>query len=71
VAVLILSNPPFKKGTGNLKLPLPQPEQGIEFDVSGEILPDWNIIASTSYIDARITKDNVLKVANFLDNIPP
>jgi iron complex outermembrane receptor protein len=44
--------------------------KGIEFDVLGEILPGWNIIASASYIDARITKDNVLPVGNFLDNIP-
>jgi iron complex outermembrane receptor protein len=44
--------------------------KGIEFDVLGEILPGWNIIASASYIDARITRDNVLPVGNFLDNIP-
>ncbi|MEP1058640.1 MULTISPECIES: TonB-dependent siderophore receptor [Cyanophyceae] len=44
--------------------------KGIELDVLGEILPGWNIIASTAYIDARITQDNVLPVGNFLDNIP-
>ncbi|MBF2029851.1 MAG: TonB-dependent siderophore receptor [Oscillatoriales cyanobacterium C42_A2020_001] len=44
--------------------------KGIEFDVLGEIMPGWNIITSTSYIDARITEDNVLPVGNFLDNIP-
>ncbi|MEX0269197.1 TonB-dependent siderophore receptor [Leptolyngbyaceae cyanobacterium UHCC 1019] len=44
--------------------------KGIEFDVLGEITPGWNVIASTSYIDARITEDNVLPVGNFLDNIP-
>jgi iron complex outermembrane receptor protein len=44
--------------------------KGVEFDISGEITPGWNIVASTSYTDARITKDNVLPVGNFLDNIP-
>jgi iron complex outermembrane recepter protein len=33
---------------------------GVELDVSGEILPGWNIIGSYSYIDSEITKDIAL-----------
>ena len=35
-----------------------QQNQGIEFDLSGEILPGWNIIASYAYIDTEVTEDN-------------
>ncbi|MEH2182994.1 TonB-dependent siderophore receptor [Nostoc sp.] len=34
-----------------------QRSQGIEFDVAGEILPGWKIIANYAYIDAEITED--------------
>lgn len=34
--------------------------RGIEFDVSGEILPGWNMIATYSYLPfAKVTKDNL------------
>jgi iron complex outermembrane receptor protein len=32
--------------------------QGIEFDVAGEVLPGWNVIGNYSYIDSKITKDS-------------
>jgi iron complex outermembrane recepter protein len=32
--------------------------EGIEFDVAGEILPGWNIIGAYSYIDSEITSDS-------------
>jgi iron complex outermembrane receptor protein len=35
-----------------------QQSQGVEFDVIGEVLPGWNLIASYAYIDAEVTKDN-------------
>ena len=35
-----------------------QRSRGIEFDVLGRILPGLNLIASYSFIDAEITKDN-------------
>ncbi|MEH2182393.1 TonB-dependent siderophore receptor [Nostoc sp.] len=47
-----------------------QRSRGIEFDVTGEILPGWNMIAGYAYTDAEITKDNTLTVGNQLDNIP-
>jgi iron complex outermembrane receptor protein len=29
----------------------------VEFDIAGQILPGWDIIANYAYIDARVTKD--------------
>ena len=57
-------NPDFTIQTGE------QRSRGIELDVSGEILPGWNIIAGYAYTDAEITEDNELPVGNKLDNIP-
>ncbi|UFP93845.1 TonB-dependent siderophore receptor [Gloeobacter morelensis] len=47
-----------------------QQSQGIEFDLTGEILPGWNLIASYAYTDARITRDNTFAVGNRLPNVP-
>ncbi|MEM8639735.1 MAG: TonB-dependent receptor [Cyanobacteria bacterium P01_G01_bin.54] len=35
-----------------------QRSRGIDFNLTGEILPGWNIIASYAYIDAEVTEDN-------------
>ena len=32
--------------------------QGIEFDISGRILPGWNVIASFAYNDTYVSEDN-------------
>jgi len=45
-----------------------QRSQGVEFDISGEILPGWNIIAGYAYTDARVTEDNDIPVGNQLFN---
>ncbi|ULA62083.1 MAG: Ferrichrome-iron receptor [Nitrospira sp.] len=34
-----------------------QRSKGVEFDVAGQILPGWDIIANYAYIDTRVTKD--------------
>ncbi|GAB1539472.1 TonB-dependent siderophore receptor [Scytonema sp. NUACC21] len=47
-----------------------QQSQGIELDISGEILPGWNIIAGYAYTDARIEEDLDFPVGNFLNNVP-
>ncbi|MEH2179897.1 TonB-dependent siderophore receptor [Nostoc sp.] len=47
-----------------------QRSRGIEFDVTGEILPGWNMIAGYAYTDAEITKDNTFTVGNQLNNVP-
>ncbi|MEO0537512.1 MAG: TonB-dependent siderophore receptor [Cyanobacteria bacterium P01_A01_bin.123] len=57
-------NPTFSIQTGE------QRSQGIELDVSGEILPGWNIIASYAYTDAEVTEDNDIPVGSPLKNTP-
>ncbi|MEM9538574.1 MAG: TonB-dependent siderophore receptor [Cyanobacteria bacterium P01_E01_bin.42] len=46
-----------------------QRSRGFDFDLSGEILPGWNIIASYAYIDAEVTQDNTTPVGNRLVGI--
>lgn len=57
-------NPFFSIQTGE------QRSQGIELDVSGEILPGWNVIASYAYTDAEVTEDNDIPIGNQLNNAP-
>ena len=59
-----LDNPQFSIQTGE------QRSQGVELDVSGEILPGWNIIASYAYTNAEVTEDNDIPVGNRLPNVP-
>ncbi|NJP09959.1 MAG: TonB-dependent receptor [Leptolyngbyaceae cyanobacterium RU_5_1] len=47
-------NPDFSVQIGEAR------SQGIEFDIAGEILSGWKIIASYAYTDAKVTKDNNL-----------
>lgn len=47
-----------------------QRSRGIEFDISGEILPGWNIIAGYALTDAIVTQDNDLPVGDRLNNVP-
>ncbi len=47
-----------------------QRSRGVDLDISGEILPGWNIIAAYAYIDAEITEDNTLEVGNRLASVP-
>lgn len=47
-----------------------QNSRGIDFDISGEILPGWNVIASYAYIDAKVTQDNTFPVGNDLRGVP-
>lgn len=47
-----------------------QNSQGIELDISGEILPGWNIIAGYAYTDAQVTEDNTIPVGNRLFSAP-
>ena len=55
----------FSSATGEQK------SQGIEFDMTGEILPGWNIIAAYAYTDAEISEDNTPElVGNTLFNVP-
>ncbi len=47
-----------------------QNSKGVELDISGEILPGWNIFAGYAYTDAKITEDNTFPVGNRLNNVP-
>ncbi|MEH2252859.1 TonB-dependent siderophore receptor [Nostoc sp.] len=47
-----------------------QRSRGIEFDISGEILPGWNVIAGYAYTNAEVTKDNTIAVGNQINNVP-
>ncbi|WP_322742533.1 TonB-dependent siderophore receptor [Gloeocapsopsis crepidinum] len=53
-----LDNPGFSVQTGE------QNSQGIELDISGEILPGWNIIGGYAYTDAKVVEDNVIPEGN-------
>ena len=57
-------NPGFQIQTGE------QNSQGIEFNLTGEILPGWNIYGGYAYTDARITEDNTFEVGNQIPNTP-
>ncbi|MES1026381.1 TonB-dependent siderophore receptor [Gloeocapsa sp. BRSZ] len=57
-------NPDFSIQVGE------QQSQGIEFDITGEILPGWNIIAGYAYTNAEITEDNTYTVGNQINNVP-
>jgi iron complex outermembrane receptor protein len=59
-----LSDPRFSVQTGE------QRSRGIEFDISGEILPGWNIVAGYALTDAEITEDNFFEEGNELAGIP-
>jgi iron complex outermembrane receptor protein len=47
-----------------------QRSQGIELDLTGEILPGWNVIAAYAYTNAEVTEDNAIPVGNRLANVP-
>ncbi len=44
--------------------------QGVELDISGEILPNWNVIASYAHVNTEITKDATNLIGNQLSNVP-
>lgn len=47
-----------------------QRSRGVEVDVTGQILPGWNVIAAYAYTDAEVTKDNTIPIGNQLAGIP-
>lgn len=57
----------------NLDFSIPVGEQrsrGVELDIAGEILPGWNVIASYTYTDAEVTRDNSPREGNQLSGVP-
>ncbi|MBE9079855.1 TonB-dependent siderophore receptor [Romeria aff. gracilis LEGE 07310] len=59
-----LDNPNFDTQTGE------QRSRGVELLTQGEILPNWNVVASYAYTDAEVTVDNDIAVGNRLANVP-
>jgi iron complex outermembrane receptor protein len=57
------NNPDFSLGVGEIR------SRGIEFDIAGEILDGWNVIASYAYIDAEVTKESFIPEGNTPDNV--
>jgi iron complex outermembrane recepter protein len=48
-----------------------QQSQGVELDLTGEILPGWNVFASYAYIDAEVTEDTIVEnIGNKLAGVP-
>jgi iron complex outermembrane recepter protein len=47
-----------------------QRSRGIELDISGEILPGWNIVAAYGYTDAKVTQSNDLRVGSRIPRVP-
>ncbi|QYO62190.1 TonB-dependent siderophore receptor [Leptolyngbya sp. 7M] len=64
VATTDPDNPDFSIAIGE------QRSQGIEFDIGGEILPGWNLIASYGLIDAEVTESNDIPEGSQIDGVP-
>ena len=58
------ANPGFSIAAGEIT------SRGVEFDLSGQITPQWRVNASLVHNDVRISKDNTLPVGSRLLNSP-
>lgn len=47
-----------------------QKSRGIELDISGEILPGWNVITTYAYTDAFVSEDNTIPEGDKLAGVP-
>lgn len=56
--------PMFRIQTGEQK------SQGLELDLTGALLPGWNVIASGAYLDATVSRDNTFAVGSLLPGTP-
>ena len=64
VATTDPEDPDFEIQTGE------QTSKGIELDVTGEILPGWNVIATYALTDAFVSEDNEIPEGDRLAGIP-
>jgi iron complex outermembrane receptor protein len=44
--------------------------RGLDINVAGNVTPQWRVIGGYAYVDAEVTKDNVLQSGTRLLNIP-
>ncbi len=56
--------PTFRVQTGE------QQSQGVELELTGELLPGWDVIATGAYIDAYVSRDNTFRVGSLLPGAP-
>jgi iron complex outermembrane recepter protein len=47
-----------------------QQSRGVEFDLTGEILPGWNAIVTYTHTQAQVTRDNLTPIGNRLAGVP-
>ncbi len=59
------NDPNFQTQVGEVK------SNGLELDITGELFPGLNLLASYSFINARVTKDNSIKAGTKLKNVSP
>jgi len=66
----VATSDPANPGADYSLLTGEQRSRGAEIDVTGEILPGWQVIGSLGYVDAKITKDETFTVGNELVGVP-
>ena len=44
--------------------------RGLDLNVAGNLTPEWRVIGGYAYVDAKVTKDNTIRVGSHLANIP-
>lgn len=59
-----VANPGYSVTAGAVK------SQGMEFDLTGQITPDWRINAALAYTDAKVVRDANLEIGRELLNVP-
>ncbi len=57
-------NPTFQIPIGETR------SRGIELDISGELLPGWNAIASYAFTDTEVIEDEAITEGNRFENVP-
>jgi len=58
------ANPPYRIQIGE------QTSNGVELSFSGSPLPGWDVVAGGAYIDAYVSRDNVIPVGTRMENTP-
>lgn len=58
------ATPTFRVQTGEQK------SRGAEIELTGELLPGWDLIATGAYLDAYVSRDNTFPVGSLLPGAP-
>lgn len=65
VATSDAAHPNFSVVTGE------QRSRGFELDARAQLTPGWQAILTYAYVDAKVTKDNVIPIGDHPQNAPP